>query len=141
MATFVKFEDFVRAVGEKEHDLADDTFKVFLTNATPVAATHTKKGSGGGAELDGITEEHGYTPEDIQNGYTATDGVGTMTAVDVIFTASGGTVGPFRYAVIYNDTHTSDGLMGYVDYGSSITLQAGESFTVDFNEVSLATFE
>jgi hypothetical protein len=137
MATFNKFHDFVRALGEKEHDLKDDTFKVYLTNAEPSAADDAIK-----TDLAEITNENGYTaPVDIQNGYTETAGVGTMTAVDVVITASGGTVGPFRYAVIYNDSHTSDGLMGWVDYGSAITLQAGESFTVDFNAVSLCTLE
>jgi hypothetical protein len=54
--------------------------------------------------------------------------------VDVVFTASGGSIGPFRYVIIYNDTPTSpaDPLVCYYDYGSSITLLDGETFTVDF---------
>jgi hypothetical protein len=52
--------------------------------------------------------------------------------VDVVWTASGGTVGPFRYVALYNDTHASDALIGWWDYGSGLTLQATETFTVDF---------
>lgn len=128
MATYNKFQDFVRALGEKEHDLADDTFKVYLSNAAPSASADVDKG-----DLAEITNENGYTaPVDIQNGYTETGGVGTMTAVDVTITASGGTVGPFQYVVIYNDTHASDGLMCWADYGSAVTLQDGEDFLIDF---------
>ena len=58
----------------------------------------------------------------------------TVTGVDVVFTASGGSIGPFRYVVLYNDTPTSplDPLIAYWDYASSITLLTGETFTVDF---------
>lgn len=128
MASFNKFQDFVEALGKGEHDLDGDTFKVYLSNTAPSAADDADK-----ADLAEITNENGYTePVDIQNAYSESGGTGTMTAVDVEITASGGTVGPFRYAVIYNDDHTSDGLFGWYDYGSSITLSAGETFTIDF---------
>lgn len=134
MATFNEFQDFVEALGKGEHDLNGDTFKVYLSNAAPSAADDADK-----TDLAEITNENGYTaPVDIQNSYTELGGTGTMTAVDVDITASGGTVGPFRYAVLYNDDHATDGLFSYYDYGSSITLQDGESFTVDFG-ASLAT--
>ena len=81
------------------------------------------------------------------NGYTAggtqpsvsssaqTSGTYKLVLADVVFTASGGTIGPFRYAVLYNDTPTSpaDPLVLYWDYGASLTLQDGETFTVDFD--------
>jgi hypothetical protein len=131
MATFVKFQDFVEQLGKGTHQLhaAGHTLKVYLTNATPNVATHTVK-----ADLTAITEEHGYAAADAQNDYSETSGVGTLTCQDIVFTASGGSFGPFRYVVLYNDTPISpaDPLVSYWDYGSSITVNNGETFTVNF---------
>lgn len=127
MATFVKFQDFVEALGLGEHNLNTDTLKVYLTNAAPSASDDADK-----TDLAEISNENGYTaPVDIQNTWSESGGTGTLAGVDVTIEATG-SVGPFRYAVIYNDDHTSDGLVCYWDYGSEVTLANGESFTVDF---------
>jgi len=137
MAAYSKFQCFVGDLGDKVHDLAGDTLKVYLTDNAPSASADSIL-----ANLTGITAEHGYIATDNQNGWTETAGVGTLTGVDVVFTASGGTFGPFRYAVIYNDTSTSpvDPLIAWWDYGSSITANSGETFTVDFT-TSILTIE
>lgn len=137
MASYNKFECFVGDLGDKVHDLDADTLNVYLTNNAPSASADSIL-----ANLAGISEEHGYAPADIGNGWSETGGVGTLTGTDVVFTASGGTFGPFRYAVIYNDTSTSpaDPLIAWWDYGSSITANAGETFTVDFT-TSILTVE
>lgn len=127
MASYVKFQDFVESLGLKEHNLNTDEFKVYLTNGTPDVAADADK-----ADLAGITEQNGYAAEDIQNTWSESGGTATMAAVDVVFTAVGGSFGPFRYAVIYNETHAADGLMCYHDYGSEITVLVGETFTVNF---------
>jgi len=61
-----------------------------------------------------------------------------LTVADLVVTASGGSVGPFRYVAVYDDTPTSPAkpLIGWYDYGSSITLNAGETFTTDFDQVN-----
>ncbi len=131
MATFVKFYDFVEQLSKGVHHwhAAGDTFKVYLTNTAPDVSAHALKG-----DLTGITEQYGYSAADIQNDESETSGTATITAVDVVWTASGGSFGPFRYIVIYNDTSTSpaDPLVGYADYGSAITVLTGETFTVNF---------
>ena len=134
MATFNKFEQFVTDVAAGVHASAlnadTDTLKVYLSNATPSASLDSIK-----TDLAEITIVNGYTgPEDVANAASKTSGTITVAGTDVIITASGGTVGPFRYVVLYNDTPSSpvDPLIGWWDYGSEITLLAGESFTVDF---------
>lgn len=131
MAAAVKFQKFVRDLGLAVHNLDTGALKVYLTNAAPNAATHTVK-----ADLADIAAGNGYVAggADITGVYAESGGTGTLTATDVTFTASGGAVGPFRYAILYNDTPTSpaDPLIQYWDYGSAITLADGETFTVDF---------
>lgn len=131
MASFVKFEVFTENLAEKVHDLDLDTLKVLLSNTAPNAATNTVK-----ADITEISAGNGYTAggTDVQNATSRSGGTTSITGVDVVWTASGGSIGNFRYVVLYNDTPTSpaDPLIGYWDYGSSITLAAGETFTVDF---------
>jgi hypothetical protein len=132
MASFNKFQDFAEQLGKGVHQLhaAGHTLKVYLSNAAPSASADAVK-----ADLAEISTGNGYTgPEDIQNDYTETGGTGTLTGVDVVITASGGSVGPFQYVVLMNDDPASplDPLIGWWDYGSAVTLNDGESFTVDF---------
>lgn len=134
MATFTKFEGFVEAVAEKVHNLGSDTLKVILTNTLP-DSTLTKAT----AILTGITQisgTNGYTT----NGTAATTSSSVQTSgtyklvlADVTFTASGGSFGTFRYAVLYNSTATNGELIGFWDYGAAVTLTDGNSFIVDFD--------
>jgi hypothetical protein len=132
MAAYVKYEVFVQHLMDKVHDLfgTTDTLKVALTNSAPVVATHAVL-----ADVTQISGGTGYTTggSDSQNDSTRTGGTVTMTGTDIVWTASG-SMGALRYAVLYNDTPTSpaDPLIAYWDYGSSVTLSTGETFTVDF---------
>lgn len=128
MATFNKFESFVEALAEKKHDLGSDTLKILLTNTAPVA-TNTVK-----ANLTEIAAGNGYTAGGTQATVSSSaqaSGTYKLVLDDVVFTASGGSIGPFRYFVLYNDTATNDELIGWWDYGSSITILSGETATWD----------
>ncbi len=128
MATYNKFQVFVENVAEKVHNLGADTLKVMLTNTAPVATNSVK------ADLTEIGAGNGYTAGGTQAALTSsshTTGTYKLVLADVVFTASGGSIGPFRYAVLYNDTPTSpaDPLIAWWDYGVAITLLNGETFT------------
>lgn len=126
MASFNKFYSFVEAIAEKVHNLGSDQLVIALTNSAP-NSTDT--------QLSNITQIS-YTNLSSRNITTTssaqTTGTYKLTLTDLVLTASG-SVGPFRYVVIYNDTATNDELIGYYDYGSSITLASGETFTIDFD--------
>lgn len=133
MVAYNKFEVFVGDLGSGFHDLraANDVVKVYASNDAPSASADNIK-----TELAEITAENGYPSggSDITNDYLESGGTATLSGSDVTWTASGGTFGPLRYAVIYNDTQTTpvDPLIAWWDRGSSVTINDGESFTVDF---------
>lgn len=132
MATFSKFNCFTEDLAEKVHNLGADTLKVLLTNTAPTASNTVK------ANLTEISAGNGYTAGGTAASITSSaqsSGTYKLVLADVVFTAAGGSIGPFRYAVLYNDTPTSpaDPLIGWYDYGSSITLADGETLTVDFD--------
>ena len=58
---------------------------------------------------------------------------GKLTGTDIVITATSGGIGPFRYVILYNDDNATDMVVGYFDYGSSITLNEDETFTIDFD--------
>lgn len=131
MATFNFFDAFTENVAEKVHNLGSDTLKVALCNAAnPPSAS-------GDSVLTDITEVS-YTNLSSRTLTTVTSaqtaGNYALTLSDLTLTASGGSVAPFRYIVVYNDTPTSpaDPLIGWYDYGSDLTLADTESLLIDF---------
>jgi len=135
VASFNKFESFVEKLAEKEHNLGADTLKIYLSNAAPSASADLVK-----TDLAEITNQNGYTaPATVTvTGSSQTAGTYSLTqSADVAWTASGGSFGPFQYVVLYNDTHASDALIGWWDYGSAISVNNGETFTVDLSATIL----
>ena len=129
MATFNKFNAFVEHVAEGVHNLGSNQLVVALTNTAPTASNSVR------ADLTEITYTNLSSRNITTSSSAQTSGTYRLILNDLVLTASGGSVGPFRYVVIYNDTPTSpaDPLIGYYDYGSSITLADGETLTIDFD--------
>jgi hypothetical protein len=131
MAAFVKYNSFVDELGKAGHNLSTAVFKAALTNTAP-AATDTVWAAG--TQIP-PTNGNGYTAGGntlTTTSFTTTSGVAKLILVDTVFTASGGTLGPFQYVILYNSSATNK-LIGNYNYGSSITLADTETFTVDFD--------
>jgi hypothetical protein len=135
VAAFNKFNSFVEHLAEKVHNLGADTLKVYLTNTAPNGSTMAVK-----ADLsETLTTTGGYTAGGATAAITSsaqTGGTYKLVLGDpATWTATGSGFGPFRYAVLYNDTPTSpaDPLIGWWDNASAVTLTVGQQFTVDFD--------
>ncbi len=136
MATFTKFEAFVEAIAEKKHDLGADTFYVQLMNTAPSASLDAVEvdlpadlGTAGGYTSGGVTCG-------TATGSAQTAGVYKLTIADKVITATAAGIGPFQYIVLFNNTATNKDLIGYYDYGSSITLNDTETFTINFDDAA-----
>lgn len=134
MPALNKFNCFVEDLGKGVHNFSAHTLKAALTNTAPTATntvlaniTQISTAGGypaGGFQLDSVT-------------YAQTGGTAKLSIADETFTASG-TTDAFRYVVLYNDSPTTpaDPLIGWYDYGSSIQLNSGETFTIDFDNTN-----
>lgn len=132
MASFNKFHQFVEDLAKGVHNFTSDstcTVTVALTNASN-APVNTN------TVLANLTQiSYTNLSSRVITGVTCeqTSGTVSFTANDLVLTASG-SVATFRYVVLYNDDPTSpaDPLIGWYDYGSDVTLNSGETFTIDF---------
>jgi len=134
-SSFSKFNSFVEAEAEKSHNLGSDTLTVAMTAAAnaPVASNTVL------ANLTQISYTNCSARTLTVTTSAQTSGTYTLDANDLVLTASGGNVGPLRYVVLYNGTATNDELVCWYDYGSDITLAAGETLTIAFNASGIFT--
>lgn len=130
MASYNKFQQFSEDLAEKVHNLGSDQLVVALCAAAnaPVATN----------SILGNLTQISYTNLSSRNITTSTSaqssGTYKLVLADLVLTASG-SVAPFRYVAIYNDTPTSpaDPLIAWYDHGSDVTLANGETYTIDFD--------
>lgn len=116
-------------------DFSSATFKVALmaTSFAFGAGTHGLWSDASGSE---ITPGSGYAA----GGETLTaatawaqDNASDQAAIswsDVTWTASGGDIGPFGAAIIYNSSHASSVVVGCIDLGTDVTVSDGNDFTL-----------
>ena len=139
MAAFNKFNIFVQDLASGKHQMQTGTshvYKVYLVSSSnaPVATNAVY-----GTPAD-LSAANGYTAGGLSVGaITGGQSSGTFKLIggtDPSWTASGGSIGPFQYAVLYNSTASGGPLIGWWDYGTAITLTNGNTFTVDLDQVN-----
>ena len=129
MATFNKFNAWAETMVEGAN-LGSDQFAIALTNSAPVATNSVI------ADITQISYTNLSSRNVTTTSSSQTGGVETLVLQDLTMTASG-SVGPFRYVVLFDDTLAGDPLVGWWDYGSSITMANTETFTVDLTGAAI----
>ena len=129
MATFNKFQAWAETMVEGAN-LGSDQFAVALTNTAPSATNSVI------ADITQISYTNLSSRNVTTTSSSQTGGIETLVLQDLVMTSSG-SVGPFRYVVLFDDTLAGDPLVGWWDYGSSITMANGETFTVDFTGAAI----
>lgn len=137
MAQLYLFQCFPEDLAEKKHNLGSDTIKAMLTNVDPSAGTALVK-----SDITEISAGNGYSAggtavtlvQSAQSG-----GFYSYEIADIVYTASGGTIGPFRWIVLYNDTAAGKNLIGYMDYSATKNIFSSQSLTIAFpgNAISI----
>lgn len=130
MAAYNKFQTFVADIANKVHNLGSDQLTVALTDSAPVA-TNTVIANITQISYTNCSSRNITTTSSSQSG-----GTEKLVLANLTLTASGGTVGPFRYIVIYNSTAANGPLIAWFDYGSEVTLNSGDSFAINFDQTN-----
>ncbi len=129
MATYNKFNAWAETMVEGAN-LGSDQFVIALTDSAPSASNSVL------ADIAQISYTNLSSRNVTTTSASQTGGTFTLVLADLVMTASG-SVGPFRYVVLYDDTVAGDPLVGWWDYGSSITMANAETFTVDFTGAAI----
>lgn len=128
MATFSKFNAGFSNMANGVVNLGSDTLKCALSDTLPTAANAVL------ADITQIAAGNGYSSGGTTIGITSSTQSGGLwkliTSASTVFTASGGSIGPFRYAVIYDSTPAGGKLIGWVDIGAEYTILASNTFTL-----------
>lgn len=140
MPVGIKINDFVEDVAEKVHNLGSDTLMIALSNTAPGSETPNPTTSGQGVLANVTQISYTYYTDDMTadrtlQSVTSSESGGTYTldAADIEITASGGSVGPFRYVYLYNDTASGDPLILIMDLEETVTITDGSSVTLRWN--------
>jgi hypothetical protein len=135
MVAFNKFQTFSQDLIEGKHTFASGggaTYKVLFTNTAPNASTWKKYSDVTGE----LSTANGYTAggQTVSTSDADSSGTDTVSAGgSLTWTASGGSIGPFEYAVLYRSDSTNKELVGWWDNGSAVTITNGNQVTISWS--------
>lgn len=123
------FRCFQDDLAKGKHDLTGDDLRVYLTNEAPRSSMVRK------SDLPEIKGGAGYIPGGARVSPQYAEGVLRINSAE--WTCSGGQLGPFRYAVLYNASAKDEPLIGSWDSGREVTLEEGDDFSLQVKQALL----
>lgn len=137
MATFTEINDFLEYLAEGIN-AGSDAFEIALSNTAPGSETSNPTADGNGILTNVTQVSYTFCSSRVITTTSSSQTGGTYKLVlqDITLSASGGSVGPFQYVYVFDQTATSDPLVCVYDYGSSITLNDGEDLAIDFDDAN-----
>ena len=136
MAAYNKFNQTSADIMHAFHNLSTSAVvRVMLSNTIPTSSMTTS------TDITQISSGNGYTGGSLGGSSVAltssvqSSGTFKLLANALTFTASGGSIGPFQYSVLYNasTSNVTGPLLGWYDYGSAVTLNNTETFTLTWD--------
>ena len=133
MVAATTFDVFVTDMAAGNHvnclNFDTDVLNVLLTNTEPSVTLDTQL-----SELPAQCSGTGYTDggDDVQNAATTATGTITVTGTNIEWQADAADWTDFQFCTLYNVT--TDAVIAYWDYGGTVSLGNGETFT--FNIVT-----
>lgn len=117
--------------GKGNNDFSTDVYKIMLMADTFTFDKDTD-GTVSDVSADEISSNGSYARitlvVDSAWAQDNSNDKGSIAWNNVTFTASGGDFDDFGSAIIYNDSHASDLIVGHIDFEQTISLANGNSF-------------
>ena len=129
------FECFSSDAMNGVHNLGSDTINMALSNTAPTHATDDEF-----VDITEISAGDGYTTKGDTVSIASSTHTGlvySLVGTGTVEWTSTGTIGPFRYPILFNETATNDELICSYDIGSEITLNNGDSYIIDMAQTIL----
>lgn len=142
MVQTIKVADFIKGSFEKQHDFANDTIQIALSNTAPASETSNPTATGNGilanvTQVDYTNYSDSLTVDRVLEGVTSVEvgGVYTFSANNFTISAVGGPLAGFRYIYIFNQSSVTpdDQVILVIDLEEVVSLLDGASINVNFN--------
>ena len=135
------FDEFGLNVGSTRHDFPNDTLKLgIITTVAAPAATQAepKWGTYSGNEVATNAAYSAGGPTIANSSWSQSSNVAKLDGDDVVISQNSSGSTAAAWGIIYNDTHSSDAAIGFVDLGAPVSQVDGD-ITVSWNASGILT--